>query len=331
MEKRKKIAALILIIIFFTGAYWVWQTYFLGEGEDIQVSGTIEATSVDLTAKLAGTIHVLNFKTGDEVGKGQLVAELIRNDLLAQWERDQLSVAKAESNLADLRSGARAQEISEAEANLNIARANLKIIEDDVKRLETLLEAGAVTQVEYDNARVALEINQSKVQAAEARLSLLQAGTRPEVITSAEVEVERNKAILKATEAMLEDLKLFSPIDGLVLSKNYEVGEYVLPGAPLVTIANLDDLWIKVYIPTDDLPKITLGQKVSFTVSGFDGTFQGIVEEIATKGEFTPKTIQTKKERTNVVFAVKIRINNEDGILKPGMPADVIFPGEIHQ
>lgn len=323
---KKNVLVGILVLAILAGGVWLWQSYFAGENEEILASGTIEATSVDLTAKLNGTIKVLNIKSGDRVETGQLVAELSRNDLLAQRERDQLGVVKAEANLADLKSGARVQEISEAEANLSIARANLKLAQDNLNRLEPLLEAGAVTQVEYENAQANFEINQSKAQAAEARSSLLAAGPRKELITATEIEVERIKAVLKATEAMVEDLKIYSPLEGVVLSKNFELGEYVAPGAALATIVNLDDLWIKVYIPTDDLPQIKLGQQVTFTVSGFPESFTGSVEEIASKGEFTPKTIQTQKERTNVVFAVKIRINNEEGILKPGMPADVVFP-----
>ena len=210
---------------------------------------------------------------------------------------------------------------------MNIAKTNLQRAIDDLARLENLFEAGAITQVEYEKAQMTLEITKNQVQAAEARFSLLQAGSRQELINSAQVEIDRNKAILKATDAMLEDLTIHSPLDGVVLSKNYELGEYVTPGTSIATVVNLDDLWIRIYIPTDDLPQVTLGQKVYFTVSGLAKSFEGVVEEIATKGEFTPKTIQTKKERTNVVFAVKIRIKSENGILKPGMPADVIFPG----
>jgi HlyD family secretion protein len=92
-------------------------------------------------------------------------------------------------------------------------------------------------------------------------------------------------------------------------------------------LSDLENLWIKVYIPTDDLPSVKLGQKVSFSVSGVSQSFEGTVREIATEGEFTPKTIQTKKERTNIVFGVKISISSVDGILKPGMPADVTFLG----
>jgi HlyD family secretion protein len=327
MERKKRIVVLIVVLVLISGAYWIWQAFLKGGEEVIQATGTIEATSVDLDAKQAGVIKLLDIKSGDRVKKGQLVAELNRNDLVAQRERDKLGVLKAEAYLSDLISGARNEEIKEAEANLNIARANFEKAVDDFARMERLFEAGAISQVEYEKAQTAVEVSQNQVQAAEARFSLLQRGNRQEVIKAAEVEVERSKAILEATEAMLEDLKIFSPIDGVVLSKNYELGEYVTPGASIATVVNMDDLWIRVYIPTDDLPQVTLGQKVSFTVSGFSESFTGVVEEIATKGEFTPKTIQTKKERTNVVFAVKIRINSEGGILKPGMPADVVFTG----
>lgn len=326
MEKRK-IAVIIVVLATLAGLFWFWQTYLKDEKEEIQATGTIEATSVDLHAKLAGTIESLAIKAGDTVKRGQLVAELCRNDLLAQRERDELSVLKSEAALADLQSGAREQEIKEAEANVNIARAGLSRTADDLARLEMLLEEGIVNEVEYEKAQTALEISKNQLQAAEARVNLLSSGSRRETINAARLEVNRNKAILKATDAMINDLKVYSPIDGVVLSKNYESGEYVAPGSPLATVLNMDDLWIKVYIPTDDLPKIALGQKVTFTVSGWPESFEGTVEEIANKGEFTPKTIQTKQERTNVVFAVKIRISSEGGILKPGMPADVVFPG----
>jgi len=262
---KKKIAVLIVILVILAGSFWFWPAYFQGGPEEIRATGTIEATSVDLHAKLAGRIGSLTIKAGDTVKKGQLVAELCRNDLVAQRERDELSVLKSEAGLADLQSGARAHEVKEAEANVNIARANLSRAADDLARLEMLLEEGAVSEVECERARTALEICQYQLQAAEARVSLLMAGSREEVINAARMEVERNKAILKATDAMLEDLKIYSPIDGLVVSKNFEPGEYIMAGASLATVVNMDDLWIKVYIPTDDLPKVALGQKVTFT------------------------------------------------------------------
>mgnify|MGYP001006658220 CR=1 FL=1 len=124
---------------------------------------------------------------------------------------------------------------------------------------------------------------------------------------------------------MLADLKLLAPASGTIISKNYEEGEYVPAGASLATLADLNDLWIKVYIPTDDLPRIRINQQVKVSVSGSDKVYRGRVSRIASRGEYTPKTIQTRKERSNVVFAVKISLINPGSELKPGMPADVTF------
>lgn len=327
MEKKKLILPFVGLLIILAGAYFFWQTYLIEENELIQATGTIEATTVNLNAKLAGTIAVLNIKQGELVKKGDLIAELGRSDLIAQRERDELSVLKAQANLADLLSGAREQETKAALAGINVVKAKLEQAEAELRRVEALFKEGALTEVEYEKAQTNVEIILNELMALEAQYELLTAGNRAEVIKAAQIEVERTQAVLKSTEAMIEDLKIYAPLDGVVLTKNYELGEYVTPGAVVATIANLEDLWIKVYIPTDDLPKIFLGQKVTFTVSGSPKIFEGVVQEIATKGEFTPRTIQTKKERANVVFAVKIGIKNGEGILKPGMPADVVFSG----
>lgn len=327
MEKKKLILPFVGLLIILAGAYFFWQTYLIEENELIQATGTIEATTVNLNAKLAGTIEVLNIKQGELVKKGDLIAELGRSDLIAQRERDELSVLKAQANLADLLSGAREQETKAALAGINVVKAKLEQAEAELRRVEALFKEGALTEVEYEKAQTNVEIILNELITLEAQYELLTAGNRAEVIKAAQIEVERTQAVLKSTEAMIEDLKIYAPLDGVVLTKNYELGEYVTPGAVVATIANLEDLWIKVYIPTDDLPKIFLGQKVTFTVSGSPKIFEGVVQEIATKGEFTPRTIQTKKERANVVFAVKIGIKNGEGILKPGMPADVVFSG----
>jgi HlyD family secretion protein len=176
-----------------------------------------------------------------------------------------------------------------------------------------------------DKAETAFKQAGNQLESVRAKLSLLESGNRPAQIEAARAGLAQSSAILKASESLLEDTKIICPIDGVVLSKNFEQGEYIQAGASVATVANLNDMWIKVYIPTDDLPQVKLGQPVTFTVSGSSTGYTGTVEEIATKGEFTPKTIQTKKERTNVVYAVKIRVDNEGGVLKPGMPADVII------
>jgi len=324
---KKRMAALLITLAVVAAACWGYVRY-AGEnqGSVLEVTGTIEATQVELRAKLPGTLHyLLDLRAGTPVARDQVVAVIVRNDLVAQRERDALAVLKARAQLADLTSGAREQEIREAEVALRTAEVNYEQAARDHARAVTLHQEQAIPASEMEKAETALKLAANQVEAAKARLGLLRAGSRPEQVAAARAELERSVAVLKASEALLEDTKIVCPIDGTVLTRNFEEGEYVTAGASVATVANLNDMWIKVYIPTDDLPRIRLGQQVRFTVSGSPNTYTGVIEEIASRGEFTPKTVQTKKERANIVYAVKIRIDNANGVLKPGMPADVVI------
>jgi len=324
MVHKKKIVIIVLLIILAISV-WYFKNTFLSTGNEITATGTIEATSVNITSRLAGPVTKIYFSENEDVIKGDLIAEQERNDLYAQRESDALTVVKAEMALSDLLSGAQIEEINSAQSAVNIASEKAKNVKGDYLRVKSLYDKGGLSKAEFEKYQSQYEVSKNELKSAKAKLSLIKSGARSAQIDIAETEIERSKAVLSATDAMLSDLKLYSPISGTVISKNYEVGEYVQPGASIITVANLQDLWIKVYIPTDDLPRIKLGQKVSFTVSGIDTVFNGTVQSIADEGEFTPKTIQTKNERTNIVFQIKIKINSNEGILKPGMPADVVF------
>ncbi|KUG03387.1 hlyd family secretion protein [hydrocarbon metagenome] len=325
MHAKKPVIIMVVLVIIGLASYWTYYHYYRPPQNRIEASGTIEAESVELNVRISATLIRMAGEEGDSVSKGQLVAELSRSDLLAQRERDALSVTALEAKLDDLLSGARSQEIKEASSNVSITSASLQQLDLDLERTTRLYEAGAVSEAELQQLQLNRNNLAYQLDAAEARLSLLQAGNRPGVIEAATAELERSKAVLKAADAQLEDLQIVSPINGVISSKNYAVGEYVQVGSSLARITDLQDMWIKVYIPTDDLPNIKLKQKASVYVSGSDKTFTATVISISSQGEFTPKTIQTKKERTNIVYAVKLALDNEAGLLKPGMPADVIF------
>ncbi len=323
---KKRIAALFLIIALGALIY-LGYTRYAGENrpDTLQATGTIEATQVELRAKVPGALYGLMLSAGDSVARNQLVAEIVRNDLVAQKERDALSVARAQAQLDDLTAGAREQEIKEAQLAVSTAQLSYDRAARDFDRAAALYSEKAISDADLEGVETACKQSQNALESAKIRLSLLVAGSRPEQIEAARAELERNIAVLKASAALLEDTKITSPIDGTVLSKNYADGEVIQAGASVATVANLSDMWIKVYIPTDDLPKIKLGQQVEFTVGGSAEALPGVIQEIASRGEYTPKTIQTKKERANIVYAVKIKISNENNVLKPGMPADVVF------
>ena len=327
MNRKKTIGIVMALILLGTASYYYYLHYYQDNDQLLQASGTIEATTVEVCARLNGNLQNLLVSEGMKVEKGQLLAELSRSDLLSQRERDALGVQVAQARYNDLVSGFRNEEIKEATSNLGLAQANLEQAIIDLNRAEQLFNAGALSQEKLDAAQLYKTTREKQVEVAKSRLQLLESGNRPQVVAGAAAEVERSKAILKTTEAMLEDLKIFSPLNGTISSKNYENGEYIPTGASLLSVVDLNHLWIKVYIPTDDLPRVKLNQTVEVSVSGSPRVFTGKVTYIASRGEFTPKTIQTKKERANVVFAVKVAVKNQDGILKPGMPADVIFTG----
>ena len=326
MNRKKAIGIVMALVLLGTASYY-YLHYYQDNDKLLQASGTIEATTVEICARLNGTLQNLSVNEGMKIEKGQLLAELSRSDLVTQRERDALGVQVAQARYNDLVSGFRAEEIKEATSNLGLAQANLEQALVDLKRAEQLFNAGALSQEKLDASQLIKTTREKQIEVAKSRLQLLESGNRPEVVSGAAAELERSKAILKTTEAMLADLKIFSPLNGTISSKNYENGEYVPAGASLLSVVDLNHLWIKVYIPTDDLPRVKLNQTVEVCVSGSPQVFTGKVTYIASRGEFTPKTIQTKKERANVVFAVKVTVKNQNGILKPGMPADVIFTG----
>lgn len=327
MDRKKALGVALLLTVLGTASFVYYLYCDRNTDLPLQATGTIEATTVEVGARLNGTIDSLPVVEGEEVQAGHLLAVLSRNDLLVQRERDALGVAVAQARYNDLSAGFRAEEIGEAAANLSLARANLEQASVDLDRAQQLFDGGAIPREKLESAQLNRTTREKQAEAAQARLNLLSSGNRPEVIAAAAAELKRSQTVLRTTEIMLEDLKIISPLAGAITRKNYEVGEYVPAGASLFSISDLKHPWINVYIPAEDLPSVKLNQPVKITVNGSEQVFSGSVSYISSRGEFTPKTIQTKKERANVVFAVKVMVHDQEQILKPGMPADVTFSG----
>lgn len=216
----------------------------------------------------------------------------------------------------DLQVQAAEAALRKAEAELNGARRYLwALIEmrDNPLRLQTELH-GAETQ-----ARLA----QAQVDAAQASLDEVEAGATAEEIATAEAQLRQAEAALRLIDAQIDQLTLEAPMAGTVTSRASQAGETASAGMSLLTIANLDEVDLLIYIPVTQVGRVKLGQSVEIQVDSFpDRVFIGQVVNIAGEAEFTPRNVQTQEERVNLVFAVKVRLTNEDRALKPGMPAD---------
>ena len=172
----------------------------------------------------------------------------------------------------------------------------------------------------------ALALAEANLSTAEANLAAAQADTSPEQLAAAQAQVNVAQTALGVVQAQMDKLIIVAPLDGVVLTRLVEPGEVVAPGATLLTIGPLEELIITVYIPEDQYGTINLGQTVLVSVDSFPGeTFEATVIRIADQAEFTPRNVQTQEDRRTTVFAVELGIDNPDGKLKPGMPADVRF------
>jgi len=323
-EPKRKIALLVALVLVGAALFIDWGLVRgKGDGGDLVANGTIEATEVEVSSKLPGRLAQLLVKEGDQVQANQVIARLDTSEIEAEVAQHRATVARAEAQLRELLAGSRLQEIEEAHANLQQAEDNLTLARDDWNRLDNLFKEGAISAQERDRARNRVEIALSQVKAAQERYQMIRIGPRQEVIEAASHERDRAKATLGMAQVRLRDSTILAPLAAIVLTKRAEQGEVVNPGFPIVILIDPDDLWLRVYIPESEIGLVGIGQAAAVTVDSFPNRrFEGKVIEISSKAEFTPRTVQTKKERVNLVFGVKISLDNRERLLKPGMPAD---------
>lgn len=323
MTKNKIITAVIIaVLIMAAGAYKLYL-----QSEDAKIlTGTVEATKADITPRQGGYLRERPFKEGDRVEAGQAAAQLDVRDLEAQLAECDAALKKAQSQLIDLEKGARPQELREAAANVASALSVYKQSHADRLRYEELYSQGAVARQQLDQAVADDLVAINSLKAAREQEALLQEGNRVDEIEAQRAEVKRAEAALKNAQVDLADATLYSPVSGVVLSKNYEVGEYVAAGMSVATIVDLSDCWVRVYVPSDVLGSIKLGQECDVKIDAYpDKVFKGRIKEISDSAEYTPRNSITRRERANLVFAVKVALPNEEGIFKPGMVADVLI------
>ncbi len=265
-------------------------------------SGTLEATELLISAKLAGNIIEMPVAEGETVQAGQMIAQidtekiyLQKKQLLAGWTELKLNRQNAQRGV-------------------DLARENLENVRKKYQRIKALLEENSATQQQYDDVFTAYQAAQVQYDNAVNSLKALRA------------KEDQLVAQLELIESQMRDAKITAPIAGTVIEKYVEPGEVTRPGGPLISLADLQNMWIKVYFKEAELGKIQLNGPAEIRVSSHpQRVFPGRVSWISPKAEFTPKNVQTKEARADLVYAVKIEVKNPDGILKIGMPADVVL------
>ena len=293
----------------------------------IVATGTIEMIEVDVAPQVPARVVAVRVEEGQTVRAGDTLAILIQSTTRADVAANEAMVRAAEASLREARAGARPREIERAEAELRRSEAEAVRATRDLERIQPLVAAGAESPQRLDAATAEAATAAARRDAAGEEVQLLREGTRPERIDLARAELASARATLAAANAVAGDLVLTAPVSGTVLSRNAEPGEMLSAGQSVLTLGETGATYTRVYVPTRELPSVRIGQAATAHLDGFpDHAFKGRVVAISPTAEFTPRIALTEKERADLVFGVKVALEDTTGMLKAGLPATV----EIH-
>ena len=298
----------------------IWSIYGCENGEESRFtgSGTIEATEIMVSAMTRGKVNLFTLKEGDYVNKGYIIAEIDVESL-------ELQRAVTASGLGELEWNKKIveKELETAAEAITQAEITLSNVQKNHDRIAHLFKDNAATMEQMDKSDTDLELAVSRLRSAEKQLESIK--TRKGSLKATREKIEAN---LRLRDRQIEDGTVTSPVDGVVIEKFVEQGEVVNFGSPVCTIANISSVWLIIYVGEEDLGKITLGGKARIQIDSYpERYFEGVVTWMSPRAEFTPKNVQTKESRVDLVYAVKIVLDNDEGIFKIGMPADAYIEG----
>ena len=263
--------------------------------------GRLDADIIQVSAKIAGTIDSLLVEEGDAVQKNQLLAQIETDRIEAQLKIEDAQLGELQANLQAM------------EAQIRQIRAQLSLAEKMLSKTQNMLKEGAATDQKRDELSTQVDVLQAKLQAIRAQQATLAAKRK-------QLQAKKELTLLN-----LRDTRLLSPINGVVVNTFKNAKEVVQPGITVLDVADLSTMEAVIYVPLVELDKVKFGQKATLQIDAGNRTFEGQVKWISSQAEFTPKTILTRETRESLVYAVKLTVPNPEGILKIGMPVEVVF------
>jgi HlyD family secretion protein len=300
-----------------------------GEKEDpnvIRLNGRLEAPLVDVAPKVAGRVVEVMVREGDRVKAGDLLIRLDIGELAVAVDRDKAGVESAEARYRDLAAGSRREEVQAADADVQDRKAAVDLATRELQRQEYLLSRKVGTERDVDRAKTDLERAQAALKAATNRAQLAREGFRKNQTQQARDEVNRAKAQLRQSETVANESEIRAPADAIVLHRMAEPGLLLAAGQPGLTLAFANRLYVRTFIPETKLGRVKQGQTAQVSVDAFPGkTFSAKLTEISRDAEFTPKQVETRNERINLVYGAKVDLDaGWKEPLVPGQPAEVV-------
>jgi HlyD family secretion protein len=295
------------------------------EGGSVHLNGRIEAPTVDLAPKVAGRVVEVKVREGDRVKAGDLLVTLDLGETALSVERDRRGLQSAESRLKDFEVGSRPPEIAAAEADVADKKAAVDLATKELQRQETLMTKKVGIVRDLDRARTDLSRTEAALRASQDRLALAREGFRKWQTEQARTDVQRAETVLRQSETVAKEGEIRAPADGIVLHRMAEPGLLLGAGQPALTMAFAGRLYVRTFVPETKLGLVRQGTGARVVVDAFPGkSFPARVTEISPDAEFTPKPVETRDERVNLVYPAKVDLDGGWGVpLVPGQPAEV--------
>jgi HlyD family secretion protein len=284
-------------------------------------SGKIMADEeIQVVSKIAGKVAQVLAQEGMTVQKGQVLVQLETSDYIQQLKQSESGLKSAQAKLADTKAGARSQELQRLESAVEQAKAIYDSAQKNYDRMKALYDTGAISQAEFEKVSLELDKARTGYEQAQAQLDLSKAGATSNTIAALQAEVDRMKATLDLAKNTLDSAAITAPISGVIARRSIDPGEMAQPGVPLLTIVKMDEVKVEASVPQDQINQVKVGSQVQVEVSGLDKTFTGVVAFVSPVSDPNSST-----------FPVKIRVKNEDGLLRAGMLAEVYLAGKTER
>ncbi|MBI2792301.1 MAG: secretion protein HlyD [Gammaproteobacteria bacterium] len=330
----KKLRLIFLISLLGIGSALVF-FYFYRENhrsQDIILHGNVDIRQVDLGFRLTGRVQEMKFEEGDKIKKGDIIASLDKTPFIFEVNNLKGLADVAKANLTKLHAGNRPQEIQEAKALVREREVSYDNAQKVLNRQTELVKKNYASKQEYDDAFAKAKETQAQLKTAEEALKLAVEGFRSEDIAAGLAQLEAVNSQLATAQNNLNDTDLLAPNDGIILTRIREPGSIVNVGSPVYTLSLINPVWIRAYTSEINLGHLKPGMKALVYTDTFPKQpYQGQIGFISPVAEFTPKNVETKELRTDLVYRLRVIVEDKEGQLRQGMPVTVVIAKEPHE
>lgn len=318
------VVVLVLVAAYFGARAGGWLGG--GEGGSLRLYGNVEIREVQLGFRVPGRIAQILVDEGDRVQPGEVLARLDTRPLKDKLANADARLAAASAEVRRDSNGSRPQQISEAQAAVAAAEAALTESRRQLDRRQALIDKGFISRADLQTAQANADAAAARLNAARANLSLAQEGVRAEDRAANQAQRQAVLADLQAAQTDLSDTELRAPEAGQVLTRAQEAGAIVETGQTVLTLALTQPVRVRAYVAEPDLPRVRPGMRVEVSADGTGKRWPATIGFISAVAEFTPKTVQTEQLRTDLVYRLRLVVDDPSGELRQGQPVTVIVP-----